>query len=46
MCIRDRLYAVLLPHLAGLPLPAASNLFYAVTILLCGIFMFLWVRCV
>ena len=38
------LYAVLLPHLAGLPLPAASNLFYAATILLCGIFMFLWVR--
>jgi hypothetical protein len=27
------LYAVLLPHLAGLPLPAASNLFYALTIL-------------
>lgn len=38
------LYAVLLPHLAGLPLPAASNLFYAATILLCGVFMFLWVR--
>lgn len=38
------LYAVLLPHLAGLPLPAASNLFYAVTILMCGVFMFLWVR--
>ncbi len=38
------LYAVLLPFLAGLPLPAASNLFYAATILLCGIFMFLWVR--
>jgi len=38
------LYAVLLPHLAGLPLPAASNLFYALTILLCGTFMFLWVR--
>ncbi|MBP6016936.1 MAG: hypothetical protein KA586_09465 [Candidatus Promineofilum sp.] len=38
------LYAVLLPFLAGLPLPAASNLFYAVTILLCGAFMFLWVR--
>ena len=38
------LYAVLLPFLAGLPLPAASNLFYAVTILLCGVFMFLWVR--
>jgi len=38
------LYAILLPFLAGLPLPAASNLFYAVTILLCGVFMFLWVR--
>lgn len=38
------LYAVLLPFLAGLPLPAASNLFYAVTILSCGIFMFLWAR--
>ena len=38
------LYAVLLPFLAGLPLPAASNLFYAVTILLCGVFMFLWAR--
>ena len=38
------LYAVLLPFLAGMPLPAASNLFYAVTILLCGVFMFLWVR--
>lgn len=38
------LYAVLVPFLAGMPLPAASNLFYAVTILLCGIFMFLWVR--
>ena len=38
------LYAVLLPFLAGLPLPAASNLFYAVTILLSGVFMFLWVR--
>jgi hypothetical protein len=38
------LYAVLLPHLAGLPLPSASNLFYALTILFSGIFMFLWVR--
>jgi len=38
------LYAVFLPHLAGLPLPAASNLFYAATILLCGVFMFLWAR--
>ncbi|WP_374689263.1 hypothetical protein [Promineifilum sp.] len=38
------LYAVLLPHLAGLPLPAASNLFYALTILAAGVFMALWVR--
>lgn len=38
------LYIVLLPFLAGLPLPAASNLFYAVTILAAGMFMFLWVR--
>ncbi len=38
------LYAVLLPHLAGLPLHAASNLFYALTILFSGIFMFLWAR--
>ena len=38
------LYAVLFPHLAGLPLPAASNLFYALCILGAGYFMFLWVR--
>ena len=38
------LYAVLLPNLAGLPLPAASNLFYALTILAAGVFMALWVR--
>ena len=38
------LYAVLWPHLLGLPLPAATNLFYIVTILACGWFMFLWVR--
>lgn len=38
------LYAVLWPHLLGLPLPAASNLFYALTILTCGWFTFLWVR--
>ncbi len=38
------LYAVLGPHLLGLPLPAATNLFYIVTILACGWFMFLWVR--
>jgi hypothetical protein len=38
------LYAVLWPHLLGLSLPAATNLFYAVTILACGWFMFLWAR--
>ncbi|MCB8965479.1 MAG: hypothetical protein H6660_01165 [Ardenticatenaceae bacterium] len=38
------LYAVFFPHLLGLPLPAATNLFYALTILACGWFMFLWVR--
>ena len=38
------LYAALLPHLLGLPLPAASNLFYGLCILAAGWFMFLWVR--
>ncbi|MEZ4591758.1 MAG: hypothetical protein R3D55_11555 [Chloroflexota bacterium] len=38
------LYAVLWPHLLGLPLPAATNLFYIIAILACGWFMFLWVR--
>ncbi|MCA9925078.1 MAG: hypothetical protein KC421_22045, partial [Anaerolineales bacterium] len=38
------LYAVLFPHLMGLPLPAATNLYYALCILACGWFMFLWVR--
>ncbi|MBK8904656.1 MAG: hypothetical protein IPM53_25985 [Anaerolineaceae bacterium] len=38
------LYAVLWPHLLGLPLPAATNLFYIITILACGWFMFLWAR--
>lgn len=38
------LYIPFLPHLLGMPLPAASNLFYALTILAAGIFMFLWVR--
>lgn len=38
------LYLPFLPHLLGLPLPAASNLFYALTILAAGWFMFLWVR--
>lgn len=38
------LYLPFFPHLWGMPLPAASNLFYALTILACGWFMFLWVR--
>ena len=38
------LYAILSPHLLGLPLSAASNLFYALSILAAGWFMFLWVR--
>ena len=38
------LYAVLFPHLLGVPLPAASNLFYAFCILASGWFMFLWVK--
>ncbi len=38
------LYAVLLPHLLGMPLPAAENLFYALCILGGGWFMFLWAR--
>ena len=38
------LYAVLGPHLLGLPLPAATNLFYIISIMACGWFMFLWVR--
>ncbi|MDX1414356.1 MAG: 6-pyruvoyl-tetrahydropterin synthase-related protein [Candidatus Promineifilaceae bacterium] len=38
------LYAILGPHLLGVPLPAASNLFYILSILACGWFMFLWVR--
>lgn len=38
------LYAVMLPHLLGVPLPAASNLFYALCILAAGWFMFLWVK--
>jgi len=38
------LYLALLPHLLGLPLPAAINLFYAIMILAAGLFMFLWVR--
>lgn len=31
-------------HLAGLPLPAATNLFYIVCILAAGWFMYLWAR--
>ncbi len=38
------LYLPFFLHLAGLPMSAASNLFYALTILACGWFMFLWVR--
>ncbi|MFN2205549.1 MAG: hypothetical protein ACK2UT_06515 [Candidatus Promineifilaceae bacterium] len=38
------LYAILGPHLLGLPMAAASNLFYALAILAAGWFMFLWVR--
>lgn len=38
------LYLPFVPHLLGMPLPAASNLFYALTILAAGWFMFLWVR--
>jgi hypothetical protein len=38
------LYIPFLPHLLGMPLPAASNLFYALTILAAGVFMFLWTR--
>ncbi len=38
------LYALLLPHLLGLSLPAASNLFYALCIFAAGWFMFLWVK--
>ncbi len=38
------LYLPFLLHQLGLPLPAATNLFYALTILAAGVFMFLWVR--
>ncbi len=38
------LYLSLLPHLAGVPLPGAINLFYVFSIILAGWFMFLWVR--
>jgi hypothetical protein len=38
------LYASLIPHLLGIPLPAAINLFYVLAILASGWFTFLWVR--
>ena len=38
------LYAVMLPHLLGVSLPAASNIFYTVCIMAAGWFMFLWVK--
>ncbi len=38
------LYLALFPHMAGLPLPAAINLFYIISMLASGWFMFLWVR--
>ncbi len=38
------LYVGLFPHLLGLPLPATSNLMYAVCILAGGWFMYAWVR--
>lgn len=38
------LYMSLLPHMAGVPLPGAINLFYILSIILAGWFMFLWAR--
>ncbi len=38
------LYAGLFPHLLGMSLPAASNLFYGICILSGGWFAFLWMR--
>ena len=38
------LYGVLFFHLLGMPLSAASNLFYALCLIASGIGMFLWVR--
>lgn len=38
------LYLTLWPHLLGLPLPAAINLFYVASILAAGCFTYLWVR--
>ena len=38
------LYLTLWPHLLGLPLPAAINLFYVLCLVAAGWFTFLWVR--
>lgn len=38
------LYLILIPHWLGLPLPAATNLFYLVCLVMGAGFMFLWVR--
>ncbi len=38
------LYLALIPHWLGVPLPAAINIFYTLSILAAGLFMFLWVR--
>ena len=38
------LYLTLFPHLLGMPLPAAENLFYAACILFGGFFTYQWVR--
>ncbi len=38
------LYLSLWPHLLGLPLPAAINLFYALCLVASGCFTYLWVR--
>ena len=38
------LYLILIPHYLGLPLTAATNLFYLLCIVLGAGFMFLWVR--
>lgn len=38
------LYLILIPHWLGLPLSAATNLFYLICIVLGAGFMFLWVR--
>lgn len=38
------LYLSLWPHLLGMPLPAAVNLFYAACIVAAGWFTYLWVR--